>query len=231
MPNPIKSNALIVNGIRLFLPRSVLDVGGTAVNYLDDREPHLANGLRKSPLVTFVLHETSGNSASGCKKSLVEKHLGVHLILDKDGTISNHADLATEICWHAGQVNGVSIGMEVVNAYRPETAKDPHGPVVPAEWWTWCPKGQAKEYVAPTNEQMRVALALVPWLCDHLGIPVVFPTAGLNAKKPKITGWRKPPLGWSAKPGPGIAPHLAWSSHADGQYLLEALMSADHTEV
>jgi hypothetical protein len=218
------SNMIIIGGERVPLPNVVLAAGGSASNYLDDGEPHLANGGRKSPLVTFVLHETAGNTVSGCKRSLVAKHLGVHLILDKDGTISNHADLATEVCWHAGQVNGVSIGMEVVNAYRPEGAQDPHGPVIPAEWWTWVPKGQARAYVCPTDVQMAVVEVLVPWLCDRLGIPVVFPTRDLCARKTRITGWRKPPLGWWAKPGVGIVAHQDFSSHADGRYMLERLM-------
>jgi hypothetical protein len=149
------------------------------------------------------------------------------LILDKDGRLSQHADLGSEICYHAGQANGISVGMEIVNGYRPETATDPHGPILPSEWWTWVPKGSARQYVAPTDIQMRVALALVPWLCDHLGIPVVFPTSDLVAKRPRITGWRKPPMGWSAKPGAGIVAHQDFSSHADGRYILDRMIEME----
>jgi hypothetical protein len=222
----VRSNAVIVGGQRVFLPDAVVAAGGSAVNYLDDGEPHLANGARAKPLTTMVLHETAGNTASGCKRTLAAKRLGVHLILDKDGTVSCHADLATELCWHAGQANRISVGMEVVNAYRPEGAQEPHGPVIPAEWWTWVPRGAARAYVCPTDVQVAVAQALVPWLCVILGIPVAFPTKDLNANRPQITGWRKPPLGWRAKPGPGVVAHRDFSSHADGRYLLHKVMEA-----
>jgi N-acetylmuramoyl-L-alanine amidase len=221
------SNALVVRGGRLPLPPRLLELGATAVNYLDDGEPHLAGGPRIRPLTTFVLHETGGNTEQGCENSLQQKHYGVHLLLDSDGSISNYADLATEVCAHAGQANGISIGMEVVNEYRPEAMVPPHGPVIPAQWWTWVPKGKRREYVCPTDAQMRVALAFVPWICDHLGIPVAFPTAGLCAKRPRITGWAKVPKGWSAKPGPGIVAHQDFSKHADGRYMLERLMEQE----
>jgi hypothetical protein len=228
--DPIKSNALIVNGLRLFLPRFVLNVGGSATNYLDDGEPHLVApgkaGVRTKPLTTFVLHETGGNTEVGAERSMQQNHLGVHLLLDVDGSISCYADLATEVCWHAGQANGISVGMEVVNEYRPEFLRDPHGPVIPAEWWTWVPKGMRPEYVCPTNIQMRVADALIPWLCGQLGIPYAFPLANINKKKPRITGWRSPIKGgWWAKPPAGVVPHAAFSGHADGWYMHNMLLT------
>jgi len=218
------SNNLIIGGDRVPLPNVVLAAGGSASNYLDDGEPHLIAGVRKKTLTTFVLHETGGNTEVGAERSMQQNHLGVHLLLDSDGSISCYADLATEVCWHAGQANGVSVGMEVVNEYRPELLSPPSGPIIPAEWWTWTPKGKARAYVCPTDVQMAVVGVLVPWLCDRLGIPVVFPTRGLCAKKTRITGWRKPPFGWRAKPGAGIVAHQDFSSHADGRYMLEHLM-------
>jgi hypothetical protein len=220
----VASNNLIIQGEKVPLPQAVLDAGGRAVNYIEDGEPHLSNGPRKQLLTTFVLHETAGNSATGCKDTLRKKGLGIHLILGKDGLISNHADLMTEICWHASQCNPVSVGMEVVNPYRPELASDPHGPIIAAPWWCWVPKGEKRLYCCPTDVQMAVALALVPWLCGQIGVITRYPTRDLDRKKQQITGWRKPPLGWSAKPGPGIVAHRDFASHADGRYLLERLM-------
>jgi hypothetical protein len=209
------------------LAPAILAVGGTAANYLDDGEPHLSAGQRVKPLTTLVIHETGGNTEAGAERTMKSTHLGVHLLLDSDGSISNYADLADEICWHAGQANKISIGLEIVNEYRPEAMKDPHGPIIPAEWWTWVPKGARHEYVCPTDIQMRVALAFIPWICDHLGIPVVFPTRDLCKKKPRITGWQKFPKGWSAKPGPGVVEHSSFSGHADGRFILNALMAQE----
>lgn len=221
---PKGSNAIIVSGKRVLLPQEVLDAGGTATNYMDDGEPHLVCGKRTKPLQVFVLHETGGNTEEGAERTMKRSHLSVHLLLDADGSISCYADLAMEICAHAKQANKISVGMEVVNEYRPESMKDPHGPIIPAEWWTWVPPGARHEYVCPTDVQMSVALAFVPWICGLLGIPVTFPTAMLNAKKSRITGWKGPPKGWWAKPDPGIVEHSSFSSHADGRYMLKKLM-------
>lgn len=220
----IQSNNLIIQGQRVALPTAVLEAGGRALNWMDDGEPHLANAKRVKPLTTFVLHETCGNSATGCKDTLVARNLGIHLILGKDGTISNHADLATEVCWHANQCNLFSVGMEVVNPYRPEYARNPYGPVIPAAWWTWVPRGAARQYVCPTDAQMAVACVLVPWLCELLGIPKEFSTGFLGPKKRQIAGWRTPPLGWRARPKPGIVAHRDFSTHADGRYMLECMI-------
>ncbi len=224
MPEHVPSNALIINGAQVPLPQAVLDAGATATNFLMDGEPHLVYKPRTKPLCMFIIHETGGNTEVGAERSMERNHLGVHLLLDSDGSLSNYADLATETCAHASQANGVSIGMEIVNEYRPELLCDPHGPIIPAEWWTWCPPGQRREYVCPTDVQMRVALAFIPWVCNLLGIPIAFPTALLNARNTRIAGWKKFPKGWSAKPGPGIVAHQDFSSHADGRYILDKLM-------
>jgi hypothetical protein len=218
------SNALIVRGQRLPLPQRLLTLGCVATNYIDDGEPHLAEGLRKKTLDSFIVHETGGNTEAGAERTMAQKGYGVHLLLDADGSLSCYADLTLEWCAHAGQANPFSIGLEIVNEYRPEAIAGPHGEIIPARWWTWVPPGARKEYVCPTPIQMAVALAFVPWICDHLGIPVVFPTRDLNAKKTRIFGWQKFPKGVSARPAAGISAHQDFSKHADGRYILEALM-------
>jgi len=218
------SNSLIVNGEKVSLPKAVLDLGVRGTNYIDDEEPCLRNKPRTAKVSHLVLHETAGNSATGCKDTLREKKLGVHLILGKDGLLSCHADLALDICFHGNQLNSTSVGIEVVNAYRPEFARKPCGPVLPANWWTWVPPGHARTYQAPLGIQVACIQALVPWLCELMKIPYVFPTKNFNAKTPKISGWKAPPLGWYAKPGPGVVAHSDFASHADGRYLLEQLI-------
>lgn len=220
------SNCVIVDGARVLLPDAVRAAGGTGRTYLDDGEPHLAAGPRRRPLTTLVLHETGGNTGAGAERTMQARGYGVHLLLEPEGAICCYADLAAETCAHAGQANPISVGIEIVNEYRPEAMRPPHGPLLPAQWWTWVPRGKARLYVAPTDAQMAVLGALAPWLCGVLGIPWAFPTAGLSAKKPRITGWRTPPLGWRAKPGPGVVEHSSFSKHADGRYILEKLMES-----
>jgi hypothetical protein len=231
----MSSNCLIVNGTRVMLPDELIAKGGRATNYLDDGEPHLDAWPRKSPLSLFVLHETVGDTAGGCESSLLhsKSDLGVHMILDHNGLISNHGDLASEIMRHAGTANGRSIGIEVVNPYNPVFDAAPFEPTIPARWWTWVPAAKdverqlkrkgwrkvPKVYCLPSEAQIIVLKILVPWLCGVLGIPYEFPTIGNGPKKYGLNGVMSVD---PKKVAPGVYPHSAWA-HADGRYLLEQL--------
>lgn len=192
-------------------------------NFVFDNEPTFISKVRNKPVKHFVIHETAGRTAAGCKRTLLKKNYGVHLILDRDGTVSCHADLASEITFHGNQLNGTSVGIEIVNPYSPRLAKGMAIETIPAEWWTWCKDGD-RRYVLPTQEQLDTLVILVPWLCNYMGIPYVFSTEKLEKKKRKITGWNKPPKGWLARPKPGVVAHRDYASHADGRYPLEYLM-------
>jgi len=219
------SHAVIIHGARVPLPPEVFAVGGSASNYLDDGEPAFRRKPRVWALQHFVLHETCGNTASGCKDTLIRKGYGVQLILGPEGRLSCHGDLATDVMVHANQVNPTSIGIEVVSPYAPAYARPPFGPTIAAQWWTWIPAGGKALYVLPTPVQLAVLKALVPWLCGQLGIPCAFPTAGLGRGHAKIKGWDAKP---AAVPGPGVVAHRDFAGHADGRYLLEQLMEASH---
>ncbi|MHA2068560.1 MAG: peptidoglycan recognition protein family protein [Candidatus Thorarchaeota archaeon] len=202
--------------------------GLTVKNYVQDSEPHFAHKPRKKALKHFVLHETAGRTAKRCKNTLIRKGYGVHLILARNGLVTCHGDLALDRMVHANQLNNTSIGIEIVNPYAPMLAKGMNVYAKPAEWWTWCPDKRDRRYILPSQAQLDALVILVPWLCDQLGIPYQFPTAGLNKKKRKITGWRSfRKGGWRAKPKPGVVAHRDFGSHADGRYPLEHLM--EHT--
>lgn len=194
-------------------------------NYRDDGEPHFWATRRISPLRHCVLHETAGRSAASAKRTLKNhpKHYGVHLLLDRDGSLSQHADLASEVCVHANQLNATSVGIEIVNPYAPSLAYVDPIETIPARWWTWCPVKADRRYVLPTPEQLDRLLVVIPWLCATLGIPYVFPTAGLTARQRKIIGWDKRPR---ARPAHGVVAHRDFSTHADGRYPLEYLIAA-----
>ena len=194
-------------------------------NYCFDGEPQFLSEQRVKPLKHFVIHETAGRTASRCKKTLISKKLGVHLILDRDGSVSCHGDLANETMSHANQLNKTSIGIEVINPYAPKYAKGMDIKTIPAEWWTWCPDKEDRRYVLPTDEQLVTLLKIVPFLCKLLKIPYEFPTADLNKKKRKINGWQKEPGKKRAKPKAGIVAHRDFSSHSDGRYILEYLIA------
>lgn len=212
------SNNLIIKGSPVPLPASLLEVGCTCTNYVDDGEIYLGARTRKRPLEHFVIHETAGNTANGCKQTLHNRFLGVHLILDRDGRLSNHADLETDVCWHAGQLNNSSIGIEVVNPYAPSLAKIEYDAIT-APWWCWCPNKEDRRYVLPTTTQQRIVSRLIPWLCGQLKILYVFPTKDLSLSKQRINKWFL-----RTKPEAGIVAHRDFSSHSDGRFLLELLI-------
>lgn len=235
------SNAIIINGKRVKLPQSMIDAGLTASNYLDDGGPHFKHKLRKSKPIHFVLHETVGNTAEGCKKTLLRKGYGVQLIFDPEGHLSCHGDLVLDYMIHANQLSKTSFGIEFVNPYSPLYARSggPFSKFIPAQWWTWVPsvkmsgvkkllakKGWGKvprQYVSITDKQMEAFYTLAPWICHVSGVPYRFPTKGLNKKKRHIDGWNIKP---KARPGAGVVAHRDQSSHSDGRYILERLISA-----
>lgn len=238
------SNAVIVNGARICLPARFLEAGLTASNYLDDKEPRFKHRKRSSKLIHFVLHETVGNTAQGCKNTLLRKGYGVQLILDPSGHLSCHGDLVLDRMVHANQINDTSFGVEVVNPYNPIYVADENvwTKSIPRKWWTWVPSLKVKgkidaginrllrrkgltnvprRYVTPTSEQTAALRLLVPWLCEIMGVPYRFPTKSLNKKKRKIDGLTMKPKG---RPGAGVVEHSSFSSHSDGRFILEDLL-------
>jgi len=238
------SNAIIVDGERVELPSEFLAAGMTASNYLEDDEPHFKHGERVGELIHFVLHETCGNTAQGCKNTLKKKGYGVQLILAPSGHLSCHGDLVRDRMVHANQLNDTSFGIEIVNPYNPIFVNDKAiwYNTLKRLWWTWVPalktrkginkgiqsllkrrglKAVPKRYVTPTPPQMAAIRLLVPWLCELTSVPYRFPTKGLNKKKRKIDGLTMKPRG---RPGPGVVAHRDFASHADGRYILEDLL-------
>lgn len=211
-----KTSKFIINGDYVYPPEGVI-----VRNFVQDGEPAFKSKPRKHRLEHFVLHETAGQTARGCKRSLEKKGYGVQLILARDGVVSCHGDLALDVMVHANQLNKTSIGIEVVNPYAPKLARGMDFETIPAEWWTWLADKNDKRYVLPTQAQLDTLVKIVPFLCKKLGIPYVFPTIGLGPQKPKIKGWQFPPR---AKPGAGVVAHRDFASHADGRYLLEYLI-------
>jgi hypothetical protein len=224
MPDEMKwSNAVVVNGAQMPLPAALVAAGVTASNYLADGEPRFApkGQLKPGALRNLVLHETVGNTARGAKRTFSAGRFAAQLILSEAGHLSCHADLARDLLWHGNQLNGCSVGIEVVNPYLPEIAKLPFGTTIPREWWCWAPKGKRQEYVLPMPCQVEALKRLVPWLCELLGIPFAFPTASLDARRQRILGWDAKP---AARPEPGVVAHRDFAGHADGRYLLEKVM-------
>jgi len=211
-------SCFIINGLFVDPPKEL-----NVTNWIEDNEPKFKAKGRTKHLKHFVLHENAGRSAKNCKNTIIRKGYGVHLILARDGKISQHGDLAIEVMIHANQLNKTSIGIEVINPYAPMLAKGMNYDTIPAEWWTWCPDKKDRNYVLPTKKQLETLKILVPFLCKELNIPYEFPTSNLNRKQRKVkrTGWRKQRI-----PGPGVVAHRDFAKHSDGRYLLETLINS-----
>jgi hypothetical protein len=206
------SNKIILNGNKMSAPFS-------CTNFVDDQEPKFKFWKRSQKVTHICFHESVTRDAPTAIRVLQAGGLGAHLILCPDGHVSQHNDLVSEQPAHANQLNGCSVGLEIINPYSPLYAKPPYTRTISATWWTWIPAGAPKQYTLPTEAQLQTLKILVPWLCTNLTVPQVFPTEKLNKVCPKIKGWNK-----SVKPASGIVAHSDFSSHADGRYELEYLI-------
>lgn len=222
------SNTLIIAGKRVRLPDDMIIKGYTAKNFLDD-------GLEKFSLMKrggypshFVLHETCGNSVSGCVSTLRKKNYGVQFVQDHNGCFYQYGDPVWDRMVHANQLNGSSFGCEQINPYNPIYISNPKiwHQTMPSKWWTWVPSKKSeniqkilknkgltyvpKEYVMLTHNQVESMKIFAPWICEQTGVPYVFPSSGV---KKKIN-----------YPSKGIVAHRDFASHSDGRYMLEILI-------
>lgn len=118
------------------------------INYLDNQKLNLSLGKNKRNRKTnwirsIVLHTTKGipggsnktsqlllegygknqNAGERCVEVWKDVTAGAHLVVDFDGTIYQCADLLKEATYHAGQVNEVSIGVEIYQGAKAELYK------------------------------------------------------------------------------------------------------------
>jgi len=195
-------------------------------NYLDHKEVRLFRKRKKRirAVQHVVLHESAGG-VDGFRTLayLDSKGYGVHLCVHPGGVVTAHADLRDDVLVHGNQLNKTSVGVEVVNPYYGCRVRAPYADTLPAQWWTHqdVRRGLVGGYLLPTVAQVRALELLVPWVCELTGVPLVFPTADLDADHPRIRLWR---LG--AKPGPGVVAHRDFARHADGRYPLEVVRRA-----
>lgn len=191
-----------------------IEVPFAASNYLDPSQPRFRSRPRwDAPPTAIVVHESVTRSRDDVMKVLVQRGLGVHLVVDADGTVTQHADLADDIVIHGGNYNRSSIGIEIINPYYADLLK-PNLPWTQTIAAAWAHKGR---YVLPTEAQAETLARLVDWITSPgggnlTGIPRRW--MGLSAQ-----GLRMGPMASAARPTPGIFAHH-YFAHADGAWLL-----------
>lgn len=125
----------------------------------------------------FVVHWDACLSSASCASVLVQRGLSVHFCIDNDGTIYQLVD-CDHIAAHAGTVNGVSIGVEVSDAfytkYQPWYEKNGFGkrPVLKN---TKVNGGVIDEHLGFYPVQEEALKVLIKTVCTHYGIPMVVP--------------------------------------------------------
>ena len=157
----------------------------------------------------FIIHESVTRSRETTVAVLRERGLGVHFIIDADGSVTQHGDLQTARLAHAGGHNGPSIGVELVTPYYPARREpgDPWRRVIDAPW------AHQGEYAVPAFEQVEALALLTRWLLSErcpLGIPADW--IGLESRK-----FRMARVPGAEDRRPGVYAHT-YFHHADGAF-------------
>lgn len=172
----------------------------------------------KTPIDEIVIHESVTGSRVATLGVLQRRSLGVHYIVDRDGSITQHVPLAMA-CAHAEGFgrpslhNERSVAIEVVNRYY-GAAASPGDHVIGA---VWAHKGR---YIVPTGVQLEAVWALVQDVADDCAVPLVWPGVQRMLKVgPKRFHWGR----IKTHEVPGVMAHARWA-HADGLFVEHYLL-------
>lgn len=158
-----------------------------------------------------VIHESVTRTRQATVAVLKARKLGVHLIIDRDGSVTQHAPF-TAACAHAEGFNVPSlhnersIAVEIVNRYYGGKAIEGED-TIPA---MWAHKGS---YILPTPVQLESLWSVLCALEQRLVMPLTIP------------GWQRDWLGrrrfvWGRIKRheiPGVMAHARWD-HSDGLF-------------
>ena len=189
-------------------------------SYKEDGLFRFVNRKRHAPpnANAVVVHETVTTSHGVTVAVLKARGLGVHLIVDHDGIVYQHADLLTDEMWHATQFNALSVGIETVNPYDPKFLPKTGSPwtdVINAPWAAGATEGRG--YVVPTLAESIAVTSTLNFLTSALANPVAIPQHW-----PGFQGTHRLALGRvkaDVVENPGIHAHM-YFGHADGAWLV-----------
>jgi len=172
----------------------------------------------KTPIDEIVIHESVTGSRVATLGVLQRRGLGVHYVVDRDGSITQHVPLAMA-CAHAegfGQRslhNERSVAIEVVNRYYGAGASQGDH-VIDA---VWAHRGR---YIVPTGVQLEAVWQLVMGTASELELDVTFPGVQRMLKVgPKRFVWGR----IKTHEVPGVVAHARWA-HADGLFVEHYLL-------
>lgn len=132
-----------------------------------DRKLKFSALAKRTETRCVVLHHTGGSGlASQVHRTLTERALSVHFLIEPDGTIWQYAD-AAQRCAHAAGANPWSVGVEIVNPAREIQV----GNDAPRQVVVESIHGHDVRHTTFTADQVRSALALTEALCKAYGLP------------------------------------------------------------
>lgn len=159
---------------------------------------------RRLAVDTLVVHESVTHSVEATIAVLKRRNLGVHLVITPGGEVLELAP-SDHVVFHAGELNGRSVGIEVVSPYYP--GADGHAP---APWQRviearWAHKGR---YVVPLPVQLEALWDLLQHLAVALPLPLTWP--GLVSRQRFALS-----VVAGAEDATGVQAHI-YTAHADG---------------
>lgn len=233
---PANTNTIVVDRTEFAPPAGV-----TVINWADPSVARKSrSGTNRRPdcraagdLTEVIVHETVSANVNRGNAG----RPNVQLVLHRDGTFTQHADLAADLN-HANDHNVASFGFETVNPVVPRMAGAPTGGLPNLTDWptiettTWANRDRVvdeddgtavihnpdRHYVLPTDAQLEAATELIEWATDTA------PGHGMNI-----------PRDWPGRRGnfllfgrddalfqalvPGILAH-GYFHHSDGYFIV-----------
>lgn len=183
---------------------------------------------------SFVFHDTAG--PGNWKRMVANSQLGVTFSIDQFGQIRQHNPLKGTQTRHAGGMNSISHGVEVVNPFV-ERFVDKNGKVHNRKPWPsqeviaapWI--GGNKEVIAPSPAQMESGWNLVQHLRDlpyEEGGGLVFAWPGLHENPDGTREWIFRTLPFNPKSRDGIYAHGHTSDNRSDGYLVSLYTMLRH---
>lgn len=175
------------------------------------QSPRLTKPGARKAVDKLVLHETVDYAGAGdTLATLRRRKLAVHLIVDAYGKVSQHADLLTDIAWHADGLSTTSIGVECDNPYYPSNNKqrDIWPDIIDAPW------AHGGRYTVPTLATAEGAAALTEYLTTASLPGIKIPRRWVGLRNGRMSMTTTPGVS-----GPGIYAHH-YTAHADAAWLV-----------
>lgn len=120
----------------------------------------------------LALHWDVATSSKSCYSTLIKRGLSVQFMCDSNAIIYQSFDPAFGACWHSGQINLISWGIEINNPVE-LAYQNPINPRPVIELGT---RGSTQKILGFYPEQIAAIVKWCHWCCEYAGIPKQLPS-------------------------------------------------------